>query len=123
MPLPSLAHLRRADVPCECPLIGVDRKSWADRQNDENGPKRCGAGQGSGVTNPLPTRCAMPLQPRYRAPPASARTYISFFVVVLFVVLLVFFAAFLAADISELPSASGWSTVAFAFASTEDLVS
>jgi hypothetical protein len=86
--------------------------------------QRCGAGQGSGVTNPLPTRCAMPLQPRHRAPPASARTYISFFgVVVLFVVFLVFFAAFLAADISELPSATGCSTVACAFASTEDLVS
>ncbi len=80
-------------------------------------------GQGSGVTDPLPTRCAMPLQPRHRAPPASARTYMSFFVVVLFVVFLVFFAAFLAADISVLPSATGWSTVACAFASTEDLVS
>jgi len=48
------------------------------------------------------------------------RTYISFFVVVLF---LLFFAAYLAADISVLPSATGWSTVACAFASTEDLVS
>ncbi len=62
----------------------------------------------------------MPLQPRHRAPPASVRTYISFFVVVLF---LLFFAAYLAADISVLPSATGWSTVACAFASTEDLVS
>jgi hypothetical protein len=77
------------------------------------------AGQGSGVDK----RCAMPLQPRRRAPPASARTYISYFVVVLFVVFLVFLAAFLAAEISELPSATGWSTVACAFASTEDLVS
>src|SRR5439155_17231767 len=53
---------------------------------------------------------------------ASARTYVSFFVVVPFLVL-VFFVAFLAADTSELPSATGWSTVACAFASTEDLVS
>jgi hypothetical protein len=66
-------------------------------------------------------RCAMPLQPRHRTPPASAGTYISFFV--LFLAFLVFFAAFLAADTSELPSATGWLTVACAFASTEDLVS
>jgi hypothetical protein len=30
--------LRRADVPCECPLIGVDRKWLADRRNDANDP-------------------------------------------------------------------------------------
>jgi hypothetical protein len=32
------AHLRRADVPCECRLIGVNRKWFADRQNDANDP-------------------------------------------------------------------------------------
>jgi hypothetical protein len=33
-----LARLRRADAPCEFPLIGVDRKWLADRQNDANDP-------------------------------------------------------------------------------------
>jgi hypothetical protein len=33
-PRTLLGRLRRADVPCECPLIGVDRKWLADRQND-----------------------------------------------------------------------------------------
>jgi hypothetical protein len=36
----ALARLRHADVPCECPLIGVDRKWLADRQNDANDPSR-----------------------------------------------------------------------------------
>ena len=36
----ALARLKRADVPCECPLIGVDRKWLADRQNDANDPLR-----------------------------------------------------------------------------------
>jgi hypothetical protein len=35
-----VARLRRADVPCECPLIGVDRKWQADRQSGANDPKR-----------------------------------------------------------------------------------
>jgi hypothetical protein len=35
-----MARLRRADVPCECPLIGVDRKWLADRQNDAIDPQR-----------------------------------------------------------------------------------
>jgi hypothetical protein len=34
------ARLRRADVPCECPLIGVDRKRLTGRQNDANDPDR-----------------------------------------------------------------------------------
>ena len=34
-----MARLRRADVPCECPLIGVNRKWLADRQNDALDPK------------------------------------------------------------------------------------
>ena len=37
---PILGRLRRADVLCECPLIGVDRKSLADRQNDANDPQQ-----------------------------------------------------------------------------------
>src|SRR5438034_7954908 len=35
---PLVARLRRADVPCERPLIGEDRKSLADDQNDANDP-------------------------------------------------------------------------------------
>ena len=34
--IPLLARLRRADVPCVCPLIGVNRKWLADGQNDAN---------------------------------------------------------------------------------------
>jgi hypothetical protein len=40
MSFPHMARLRRADVPCECPLIGVNRKWLADRQNDANDPFR-----------------------------------------------------------------------------------
>ena len=36
--IPLLARLRRADVPCVCPLIGVNRKWLADGQNDANDP-------------------------------------------------------------------------------------
>jgi hypothetical protein len=32
--------LRLADLPCEGPLIGVNRKWLADRQNDANDPFR-----------------------------------------------------------------------------------
>ena len=35
-----MAHLRYADEPCECPLIGADRKWRARGQNDANEPQR-----------------------------------------------------------------------------------
>src|SRR5437016_2859037 len=38
------AHLRRADLPCECRLIGVNRKSFADRQTTRMAPKRTSPG-------------------------------------------------------------------------------
>jgi len=50
----DLARLRRADAPCECPLIGVDRKRLADRQNDANDTERTNA-----------FRVAPAVQPRY----------------------------------------------------------
>jgi len=37
------ARLRRADVPCECLLIGVELKWAARRQNDEIDPFRTSA--------------------------------------------------------------------------------
>jgi hypothetical protein len=40
-----MARLRRAEVPCECPLIGVDRKGLADRQDDANDPLRTSSGR------------------------------------------------------------------------------
>jgi hypothetical protein len=51
-------------------------------------------------------------------------TYIDFFVSVAgLVVFLVFFVAFLAADMSEAPGATDWPTVTCALASVEDFVS
>jgi hypothetical protein len=41
---PLLARLRHADVPCECPLIGVNRKWLVDRQNDGFDPQETSRG-------------------------------------------------------------------------------
>jgi hypothetical protein len=42
---PLLAPLRHADVPCECPLLGVDRKWLVDSQNDAIDPIRSAPGK------------------------------------------------------------------------------
>jgi hypothetical protein len=56
MPLPgcpALAPLRHADGPCECLLIGADRKWPAEAQDGAFDPERTFVKR----THPLPTIC------------------------------------------------------------------